>query len=98
MLENIQSFSDEGLIKKTTAENLISWIKQENTPHWVTDSINQLIEEKHWDEINNRFFKNISFGTGEYEEEQSLKQSLTLKQEIKKRPNSKLCHCRNKFS
>ena len=64
MLENIQSFSDEGLIKKTTAENLISWIKQENTPHWVTDSINQLIEEKHWDEINNRFFKNISFGTG----------------------------------
>ena len=64
MLENIQSFSDEGLIKKSTAENLISWIKQENTPHWVTDSISQLIDEKHWDEINNRFFKNISFGTG----------------------------------
>ena len=64
MLEIIQSLADEGLIKKTTAENLISWIKQENIPQWASDSITQLIDEKHWDEINNRFFKNISFGTG----------------------------------
>ncbi len=64
MLENIQSLADKGLIKKSTAENLICWIKQENIPQWVTDSINQLIDGKHWDEINNRFFKNISFGTG----------------------------------
>ena len=38
------------------------WLK--NIPKYFTNCIIELVNEKKWEEINNRFFKNISFGTG----------------------------------
>ena len=33
-------------------------------PEWVDASLSELIEQSKWDELNDRFYKNLSFGTG----------------------------------
>ena len=36
-----------------------------NIPKYFTDSINELVNEEQWEEINNRFFKILVLGQAE---------------------------------
>lgn len=40
------------------------WLSTENLPGWMKKSLVELLELHAWDEINDRFYKTISFGTG----------------------------------
>ena len=64
MLEKIKKLAQEGHINQEAEKNLVEWLGLKNIPKYFTDSINELVNEEQWEEINNRFFKNISFGTG----------------------------------
>lgn len=57
-----KALSDE-LILASTYENIIKWIDSDVLPIWALSSINELIEARKWDEIDNRFCRDIEFGT-----------------------------------
>ena len=43
--------------------NIVSILTTEGLPTWLEDSIAYLVENEQWEELNNRFFKTIEFGT-----------------------------------
>ena len=62
--EEINTFLAKGDINEQVAENLYSICSLENMPTWTQDSIKELIEGEKWEEINYRFYKCLTFGTG----------------------------------
>ncbi len=53
-----------GLILASTRENVRMWLNPDLFEPWVLKSIAQLVEGEHWSELNDRFYKTLSFGTG----------------------------------
>ncbi len=47
----------------STANNLEQWLSVD-LPEWARQSIKELVRMEAWDELNDRFFKDITFGTG----------------------------------
>jgi phosphoglucomutase len=47
-----------------TRAHLQEWLQSQQLPQWVMQSIAELIMGKEWEELNNRFLKPITFGTG----------------------------------
>ena len=50
-------------ILNTTLENATLWLKSEMLPAWAIDSISEIVDNNNWEEIDNRFFKPLEFGT-----------------------------------
>ncbi|MDR1173488.1 MAG: phospho-sugar mutase [Puniceicoccales bacterium] len=48
----------------TTAQNVARMYNCDNLPTWARQSIDELVAHQLVDEINNRFFKTLEFGTG----------------------------------
>ncbi|MEM0964846.1 MAG: phospho-sugar mutase [Verrucomicrobiota bacterium] len=46
------------------AEHLNQWLSSESLPEWASDSLVELVETGEWQELNDRFFQNLAFGTG----------------------------------
>jgi phosphoglucomutase len=44
--------------------NIRSWRAVEDLPPWAADAIDWLLAGGHWKELNDRFFKDLEFGTG----------------------------------
>ena len=53
-----------GELMDVAANNLRSWLSTEGLSDWASRSIEQLINAEEWTEINDRFHKNLAFGTG----------------------------------
>ena len=51
-------------ILPTTKRNCENFLSLENMPRWAKESILELIESENWTELNDRFFKDITLGTG----------------------------------
>lgn len=51
-------------LQPEAAKNLADFISCENLPEWAVDSIAELASEKKFGELNDRFYKPLSFGTG----------------------------------
>ncbi|MDG0965524.1 MAG: phospho-sugar mutase [Opitutales bacterium] len=49
---------------QTTLENITELVECEKIPEWIIDSITELLDTENWEELNNRFYKNLAFGTG----------------------------------
>ena len=68
MDEQISQLIDKALasgdLLDTAAENLHRWLSADGMPEWVGSSIGQLATEGEWGELNDRFHKNLAFGTG----------------------------------
>ena len=82
--EEINTFLAKGDINEQVAENLHSICSIENMPTWAQDSIKELIEGEKWEEINYRFYKCLTFGTGGIRAEQYQKSLLWLRREKQK--------------
>ena len=52
------------LLSAAAARHLSDWLRGRFLPTWAQDSINQLVEADAWEELNDRFFRTIAFGTG----------------------------------
>jgi phosphoglucomutase len=64
LLKKIEAAGANGRLLKDTVENLRNWADVDFLPEWTQASIAELIEKEAWDELNDRFYKNMAFGTG----------------------------------
>jgi len=62
-LENIQSAASAGQLLASTKENLQAWLKA-GLPDWAVASIDELVAQQAWSELNDRFYRYLEFGTG----------------------------------
>ena len=62
-LEKIQSAAQAGQLLPSTSDNLQAWLKA-GLPAWALASIDELIAQQAWGELNDRFYRYLEFGTG----------------------------------
>lgn len=63
-IEKAQLAADEGKLLDSAFNNLKVWAEADYLPAWVNASIAELVEQEAWDELNDRFYKDLAFGTG----------------------------------
>ncbi len=61
---NTERAVKEGLLLDSTGQNLEGYFNIDSLPKWMTSSIEELVEKEEWGELNDRFYKNLAFGTG----------------------------------
>ena len=64
LIEKIESAEATGALLQSTASNLKKWASADFLPEWVGASIKELIEKEEWEELNDRFYQTMVFGTG----------------------------------
>ena len=55
---------EKGELFESSAENISQWLESDFMPKWVKASIEELISTNAWEELNDRFYRNLAFGTG----------------------------------
>jgi phosphoglucomutase len=63
-LDKITTAGAAGRLLPATVENLSAWLTKVNLPAWAGASIDELVAVGAWDELNNRFYRELEFGTG----------------------------------
>ena len=62
-LSAIQAAGQAGHLLPDTVKNLTAWLGA-SLPAWAVSSIDELTVKGAWEELNNRFFRDLEFGTG----------------------------------
>ena len=62
--EELNTAKEAGELYESSYKNLCEILENENLPDWVSLSLEELIAGKKWEELNNRFYANLAFGTG----------------------------------
>ena len=62
-LDRINTAVKSGPLMPAAAENLTTFLSAK-LPAWALASIDELTTKGAWNELNDRFFKTIAFGTG----------------------------------
>ena len=64
IIEKIEAAGAAGSLLESTVVNLKKWASADFLPNWAGASIVELVENGEWDELNDRFYQNLAFGTG----------------------------------
>ena len=64
LILKIESAEAAGALLQSSATNLKNWASADFLPEWVGASITELVEKEEWDELNDRFYQTMVFGTG----------------------------------
>lgn len=64
LISKIESAGAEGKLLESTVRNLRDWVGGDFLPDWALESIRELVEGGEWDELNDRFYQFLAFGTG----------------------------------
>jgi phosphoglucomutase len=64
LVEVVNRAGSEGKLLETSVKNLVDWIEGGFLPEWAMDSIRELVREEQWNELNDRFYQFLAFGTG----------------------------------
>ncbi len=101
LIQILQQAFNENQLLQSTFENIIEFIRVDHLPDFAVKSIEELVLRKEWEELNNRFFKRINFGTAGMrgrvvgtvptEVEYDAKKHLYLKAAVG-------CNCMNDFN
>src|SRR5690348_10119257 len=59
----ITAAAAEGHLLQSSSKNLLEFLDRTTDPLY-RDSIGELVEAGQWNELNDRFFKTLAFGTG----------------------------------
>ena len=62
--ESICQAHKAGKLLDGTKENLEAWLQENFLPEWGLCAIESLVKQEAWDELNDRFYKTLAFGTG----------------------------------
>jgi phosphoglucomutase len=62
-LDRINSAAKAGQLLPGTAQNLTAFL-QADLPAWAPASIGELVSRQEWNELNDRFYRYLEFGTG----------------------------------
>ncbi len=63
-IEAIEAAAKSGKIISSTAENISEYLNANILPQWAQGALDELVRDEQWEELNDRFFKKIAFGTG----------------------------------
>jgi len=63
-IQVLEKAGEAGQLSDTAVINLKQWLTTDDMPEWAIDSLNELIKSQQWEELNDRFYKDITFGTG----------------------------------
>ena len=64
LIKKIESAEAAGSLLGSTVTNLKNWTSADFLPEWVGASITELVEKEEWEELNDRFYQTMAFGTG----------------------------------
>lgn len=64
ILTKIKDAGSEEQLLESSVRNLTEWIEGGFLPDWAEASIRELVEAGEWDELNDRFYQMLAFGTG----------------------------------
>jgi phosphoglucomutase len=65
LIQTIEALPAQGgPLLESARENLLLWLKGEFLPDWAERSLQELVGEDAWEELNDRFFRTLAFGTG----------------------------------
>ena len=64
IIKKIEAAGAAGSLLESTVVNLKKWASADFLPSWAGASIVELVENSEWDELNDRFYQNLAFGTG----------------------------------
>ena len=64
LIKKIESAGSNGFLLDSSVVNLKIWASSDVFPEWVVASISELVEGEEWEELNDRFYQNMTFGTG----------------------------------
>ncbi|MEN8734255.1 MAG: phospho-sugar mutase [Lentimonas sp.] len=64
VIEKIETAGADGSLLESTVANLKTWANADFLPAWTGESIAELVEKGEWEELNDRFYQNLAFGTG----------------------------------
>ena len=64
VIEKIEAAGANGSLLQSTVANLKIWASADFLPAWTGESIAELVEKEEWDELNDRFYQSLAFGTG----------------------------------
>ncbi len=62
-IEAIQNANNEKKLLNSSTDNLIFWLNSGVLAPWAIESLHELVSKGDWEELNNRFYKKIEFGT-----------------------------------
>ncbi|MDR0728234.1 MAG: phospho-sugar mutase [Puniceicoccales bacterium] len=60
----IQSALGKGLLSPEAAHRLRAWLQETQLPLWARHSLEELMRQEAWEELQNRFRQELHFGTG----------------------------------
>lgn len=63
LLDSLSAAENSGALLSSSAENIRKMLSRSASPLTLA-VITELVEEERWDELNNRFFRTLAFGTG----------------------------------
>jgi len=64
LVEIIEAAHQDGHLRPSTVDNLKLWLAADYLPAWTGQSIAELVEQAQWEELNDRFYQDLAFGTG----------------------------------
>lgn len=64
LTETIQKAGAEGKLLDSSVKNVSAWLEGGFLPEWAVEAIGQLVKQEAWDELNDRFYQYMAFGTG----------------------------------
>ena len=62
--DKLNSAQENGNLQLKALENLLDYTNNDELPDWISGSIEELLDQENWEELNLRFGAKISFGTG----------------------------------
>lgn len=62
--DSIQAAHKKGALTSASVENILSIYQSSSTEKWMQESLEELVDNGNWTELNDRFYKAMSFGTG----------------------------------
>lgn len=64
IITRIEQAGKEGKLLESSLANLHDWLAGSFLPDWARASIEELVQDGQWDELNDRFYQFLAFGTG----------------------------------
>lgn len=64
LITKLEQAQQQGQLLESTLAHLKTWLEGQFLPDWAIQSIDELVEGGHWEELNDRFYQHLAFGTG----------------------------------
>lgn len=63
IVQALSAAAEKKRLTEATVENATEFLRTRNLPTWAMGSVSELVQNEQWEELNNRFYKSLTFGT-----------------------------------